>query len=120
MIDSNLAVLLGWMGCHNKDPGVSGTSSGSVLGTGLVFGGLVSLSTTSSINWVCSNDSIDGYNIIKNLFRKRYFHNISISIVNLYRKQNYLPNILDRNNAFKIKIKPHVAINSLYVSINIT
>ena len=35
MIDSNLAVLLGWMGCHNKDPGVSGTSSGSVLGVGV-------------------------------------------------------------------------------------
>ena len=27
----SLAVLLGWMGCHNKDPGVSGTSSGVVL-----------------------------------------------------------------------------------------
>ena len=32
-------MLLGWMGCDSKDPGVSGTSSGVVF---RVFGGVVS------------------------------------------------------------------------------
>ena len=36
-----------------------------------------------------------------------------------YNKQTYLPNTLNTDNAFKIKTKPYVVINILYVSINI-
>ena len=46
------------------------------------------LSTTSSIMWVCSSDSIDGFQVIKNVLRKRQFHNTVIIIVNHYNKQN--------------------------------
>ena len=38
------------------------------------------LSTTSSINWNCSSDSTHGCQVIKNVLRKRIFHNIIIII----------------------------------------